>query len=210
MSIRKLYSCMHPMTSPMFRSRENSILKSKVELWGQVRSQVQLGNEWRFGSQSHLGNTWIRMGLLCVALSVALHANAEDRVTLSLWAAQATQEGKTPKEFDPGLEPITNAVADLPFDTYKKILATKQSIVLKKETKIPVESRYSLCITPMSKESDGRMRMDIRVEITPKTPGDKPVVALSTRLMLSPGKLVKLGGFPLEKGELIIVLSAIP
>jgi hypothetical protein len=150
------------------------------------------------------------VSLFCFALLLSISARAEERVTLSLWAAQATQEGKAPREFDPGLEPITNAVADLPYDTYHKILAEKRSIVFKKETPIQVEARYTICITPVSKESDGRMRMDIRVELAPKTAGGTPVVALSTRLMVSPGKLVKLGGFALEKGELIIVLSAIP
>ncbi len=148
--------------------------------------------------------------MLCVGLFLALNAHAEERVTLSLWAAQATQEGKTPKEFDPGLEPISNAVADLAFDTYHKLLAEKRAIAYKKETPVPVESRYTLFVTPLSKESDGRLRMDIRVELAPKTAGGTPVTVLSTRLMASPGKLVKLGGFALEKGELIIVFSAIP
>ncbi len=166
------------------------------------------------GPKHHIAGTASKnaavTGMVCCILLFSLLTRAEERITLSLWAAQATQEGKTPKEFEPGLEPIANAVADLPFDSYRKLLAEKRAIAYKKETPIPVESRYTLFVTPLSKESDGRLRMDIRVELAPKTAGGTPVAVLSTRLMASPGKLVKLGGFALEKGELIIVFSAIP
>lgn len=146
------------------------------------------------------------IGLALVIVS-AVGAPA-DSVDLSLWAAHATQEGRSPKHFDPGLEPIESAVADLPFDTYRKAQVTRQPIPYKSETRLSIDARYTLFVTPRAKEQDGRIRLDIRVESAPKNPQAKPIIALSTRLMACPGKKTRLGGFKLDRGELVIVLAA--
>ena len=141
--------------------------------------------------------------------SVTLLAAApNDAVVVSFWAVQATHEGQNPKHFDPGLEAIQGAVADLPFDTYRKVQAAEKKLAFGSENRLALDARYTLVLKPIAKEPDGRIRMDIRVEMAPQNPQDKPVTALSTRMALSPGKQTKLGGFKLDRGELVIVLSA--
>ncbi len=140
--------------------------------------------------------------------AIALGAPAgEEPVSMSVWAVQATQEGHSPKQFEAGLESIRGAVADLPFDTYRKVQALTQTLPAGQETRVAIDARYTLFLKPLDTDPEGRIRLEVRVELAPKAPQDKPVTALSTRLALAPGKQAKVGGFKLEQGELVIVLS---
>lgn len=129
-------------------------------------------------------------------------------VDLSVWAAHATQENRTEKWVDADLEPIRAALNDLPFDTYKKIQVARQSIPCGQETRFVLDERYTLFVTPVSREKDGRIRLEIRVDLAPKSPEAKPVKALATRIVVTPGEKVKFRGLKREQGELIVVLSA--
>lgn len=144
-------------------------------------------------------------GLIAVAMLAATPPDAP--VPLNLWALQATQEAHTPAQFDPGLDAIRDAVADLPFDTYHTVKALRQDLPRGQETRVPLNERYSLVLSPLENDAEGRVRLELRVEIAPKTPQDKPVTALSTRLAIRPGEQAKVGGFKLDQGELVIVIS---
>lgn len=147
---------------------------------------------------------------IAIALLAASGAGgqADEKVFLSVWAVQATNEERESRHFDPGLETIRDAVADLPFDTYRRVRADRKEAACGAEIRFPLDARYTLFVKPVSREDDGRIRLDIRVEIAPRKEGDKPVNALSTRMIAAPGKKTRLGGFKLDKGELLIVLAA--
>jgi hypothetical protein len=149
--------------------------------------------------------------MVCLVLASAAFAAGADAtrpVDLSLWATQATQEQRPEKYFDAGLEPIRTAVNDLPFDTYKKVKVSRQAAPCGEESRLAIDERYTLFVKPVSREADGRIRLEIRIEMAPKEPGGKPVKALDTRMMLAPGEKVKFGGLKLAQGELVVVVSA--
>lgn len=131
----------------------------------------------------------------------------EDAIVLSVWAAQATTEGRETKHFDPELEPIRNDVNDLRFDTYHQVRVDRREAPYGAETRFPLDARYTLCVTPVSKEQDGRIRLDVRVEMASRKEGDKPINALSTRIMAAPDKKTRFIGFKLEQGELVFLLA---
>ena len=143
-----------------------------------------------------------------IALLLALSSGtADNTVSLSIWAAQATTEHRAEKHFDPGLEPIKKAVEDLAFDTYRKVKTAKQAAPLGKQSRTPLDGKYTLCVTPVSKEPDGRGRLELRIEIAPKEKDDKPVNALTTRVLMKPGEMMKLRGLKMDPGEMIIVIQ---
>lgn len=147
-------------------------------------------------------------GIVIVLLALSgAGAAPEDAIVLSVWAAQATTEGRETKYFDPELEPIRNDVNDLRFDTYHQVRVDRREAPCGMETRFPLDARYTLCVTPVSKEHDGRIRLDVRVEMAPRKEGDKPINALSTRMMAAPDKKTRFIGFKLEQGELVILLA---
>lgn len=147
-------------------------------------------------------------GIVIVLLALSGAGTApEDRIVLSVWAAQATNEDRETRHFDPELEPIRNDVSDLRFDTYHRVRVDRREAPCGKETRFPLDARYTFCVKPISKEQDGRIRLDVRVEMAPRKEGDKPINALSTRIMAAPDKKTRFIGFKLEQGELVILLA---
>ncbi|MBI2435977.1 MAG: hypothetical protein HYV26_24235 [Candidatus Hydrogenedentes bacterium] len=136
-----------------------------------------------------------------------LPAGAES-VSFSMWAVQATQEGKTEKSYAAGLEEVKSVLAPLPFDTFEKISIQKGvPAAYEDDTRLKIDSTYALVLHPQAKEDDGRIRLDIRVE-TRKKPTAPPVNALSATILLKPGEKLKLQGFSLPSGgEMVIVLA---
>jgi hypothetical protein len=145
--------------------------------------------------------------LACLFLLCSASALAET-VTLKIWAVAASQEGREERHFDPGLEAIREAVGDLNFDTFRKIQIDQKRLETDKETRIPLNATYALCLKPLSRDAEGRIRMEIRVEMQPKEPGSRVLNIISTRMALPPNQMAKLGGAKLEKGELVVVLQA--
>lgn len=135
---------------------------------------------------------------------------AERPATLQVWIAHATDENREKPYFDSGLEAIREVVRDLPFDTWHKVLNQRETLMPGKEINTRMDGRYTLFLTPEAEEKDGSVRMELRVELDPKRQGDKPVGILVTRLVMQPGKKIKLHGFKKEKGELVIVMALEP
>jgi hypothetical protein len=145
--------------------------------------------------------------VLCLLVLYSASALAET-ITLKLWAVAASQEGREERYFDPGLEAIQGAVSDLNFDTFRKIQVDQKRLETDNETRVPLNSTYTLCLKPLTRDAEGRIRMEIRVEMQPKEPGSRVLNVISTRMALPPNKMAKLGGAKLEKGELVVVLQA--
>jgi len=113
--------------------------------------------------------------------------------------------------FDPGLDEIREAVASFPYDTYRKVSSETASIQRDKEKTFSVNETYTLRLTPLKEDEEGRLR--IRVRIDEKTiRGGKPVTinALDTTSAIAPGKHLMLGGLPLPEGKLIVFISLRP
>ena len=128
-------------------------------------------------------------------------------VNITVTAVHATHEKRAEKFFDPGIEGLRSAVADLEFDTYKKIRRETLRAPFNRDTTLELTPKYTLAITPISKESKNQIRVKVCVQMPPRAPGARPVNALDTTLLISPGKQVKLRGLKLDPGELVIILS---
>lgn len=147
---------------------------------------------------------------LVLLLVPAAPAQQRDEVTLSVWVVQATREGRNTVEVDPALAPVRNELRGLPFDTYRSLLVTEKRCPRDAESTLQLTARYTLKTTFIEEMEDGRLRMELCIEMPPPPhlEREKPVIVLSTVLKLSPQKQVKLGGMKLEVGEMIVVLAA--
>lgn len=128
-------------------------------------------------------------------------------VDIEIYAVQATKEERSDVYFDPGVEAIRHAVADLEFNTYKKIQATVISAPLETETAVQIDGRYTLYIQPLSAEAGGQTRLNVRIELAPRAPGEKPKTAIATTVAMAASKQVKLRGLKMDAGELVLVLG---
>jgi hypothetical protein len=150
----------------------------------------------------------ITLAAVLAVFCPARPAAAEEQAVISLWVVHATEENREKPFFGRGLEAIRDVMEGLPGDTFRRVLNQRNVIPLHKEIRIRMDSRYTLFLKPVSREENGRIRIDLRVELDPKKPDGKPVRLLGTRLALAPGKKVKLQGFKKEAGELIVVMVA--
>lgn len=161
------------------------------------------------------------MGLLCViilaaALGAETHLEQPKAVTITMVAVQATnrpreqQAFRQPqKQFDAALEGVRSAIEHLPYDTFRKVGSGKAVARTAEETRMGINDRYAVCVTPLSKDAEGRIRLKVRIEER-ITKGSKTVTrnAIETTGALAPGKHLVLGGLKLDNGELVVVLSA--
>jgi hypothetical protein len=108
------------------------------------------------------------------------------------------------KTYDTGLEPIRSVLASLPYDTYTHVASKRTELGVGDEQRIVINDRYTFFAEPQSIEPDGRVRMAVRVEM--KRDDGRSTTALDTTILLAPGKKVNLGGFKLDKGDLLMVL----
>ncbi len=87
-------------------------------------------------------------------------------------------------------------------------MSTTKNAPYEVESAIPINDRYTLFITPVSKDDSGRVRVHVRIAMKPRREGDPPINVLSkTTIALVPGEKVNLGGLRLsDGGDLIVVL----
>lgn len=129
---------------------------------------------------------------------------------IDVYAVYATHEPGDKTYFDPGLDPIRNAVADLGFNHYKKLEAKTITATFNKETEISVNPRYTLCIEPLNKDDDGRIRLNVRVAIAPRFEHEPPRNAVQTTIVMAPGSQFKFRGLKMDQGELVLILALKP
>lgn len=147
------------------------------------------------------------LSLACLALFVAA---AEDSVRVSVWAVRAAREGRQEKAFSEGLDAVKNILTRLPYDTFTEVKSyDSKAISLGKESALPLDTAYTLALTPVSREEDGRIKMQLKVQMAPKSKDQKPVEALSATLLVKPQDKIKLQGLHGEKGDLIIIFQVL-
>jgi hypothetical protein len=127
-------------------------------------------------------------------------------VDIAIYAIYATNENRPEPVFDPALAPVRHAVSDLAFDTFTKIRADVVSAPFGEETAFPINDKYSLYVKPLNRQ-DIQTRMEVRVELAPRSPQERPRTAVTTTVVMAPSRQVKLRGLKMDKGELVIVLA---
>ena len=150
------------------------------------------------------------MSVLCFAVVAASFAAAGDEVPaapvqISVVAIQALNEQRASKHFGPGLDRVRKAVSGLDYDSFYKVRSADVPAPYGEETKIFINNQYALFLSPVSRGPDGRIRIKARITMKVK---EKTVKALDTTLTMAPGGHLNLGGLRLERGELIVVISA--
>ena len=155
------------------------------------------------------------LGFIAVVLASSLVAaeprapdNAAVVVSVDMVAVRATKEDRPSTYFEKGLERIKEAVAELSFDTYRMIKASRAKAESGKETVLPIDATYSLSVQPLSRDTKGRIRLRVRVQKVPRGLRRDPVNVLESTVVAVPGDQFKVGGLRLDKGELVIILSA--
>ncbi|GMU93700.1 MAG: hypothetical protein AMXMBFR4_27580 [Candidatus Hydrogenedentota bacterium] len=112
------------------------------------------------------------------------------------------------KHFDDGLESIRAAVADLPYDTYRKVRSESVRTKMNQETSIAINERYTLLVTPLSTDTGGRVRVRARIlEQTDRNGEPVTIKALDTTSAVVPGKHLMLGGLSLGDAQLIVFVT---
>jgi len=148
------------------------------------------------------------VGLYVLMLLPGAAASTEPPMGMSLWAVHASQEQRPEPHYDPELQPIKNALADLPYNTFHAVKITREKLPFNEDTRIDIDPKYTLVAMPLNREGAGKVKVDLRIEVTPSDPGKTPVKALQTRLTMQSRQPVKLRGLKREPGELVLVLAA--
>ena len=129
-----------------------------------------------------------------------------EAVKVDVVVVHAFSENRGARVFDRELQPLKEALADLDYDTFKQLSTTTLRAEWNREATYQVNSRYKLCVKPLSREESGQVRLSVRVEMRAKAPDAKPVNAVATTLLISPEKKLKVRGLKLDNGELVMVL----
>jgi hypothetical protein len=143
---------------------------------------------------------------LLLLTAVGGWAQTATEVSVSIVAVQARHAGGDTKTFGPGLDDVKTAIEGLDFDSFTKVKGVTISANSDDETSVAINDAYTLFLKCLSRGKDGRVKLEARIELTPKKAGAAPVTALRTELTMAPGKHVNLGGLRLDEGELILVL----
>ncbi len=126
-------------------------------------------------------------------------------------AIQATVEGRNETHYDAGLREIQNALDGLRYDTYRQMAKQQARAPFGQEIEFAIDERYTLYVTPLGRQRNGRVRVETRVEKRldeyDEDGEQKTVNALKTTSSVTPGDNLCLGGFPLEEGDMIIVFT---
>ncbi len=142
-------------------------------------------------------------------------------VTVQLIAVRATSQGHEKPQFDASIASIRETVEDLKqFDDFRKLKTVNTVAPYGRETRVPLDSQYTLLINPIERASHDRIRCDVRVQMRlpdkenkPNTPADQPQAeprykeVLRCTLLAVSGKPFKVGGLKLDEGQLVLVLT---
>lgn len=148
--------------------------------------------------------------LASVLAACSAAAQQHDPARVVYTAVQAAQENRDEPYFDPALGDTRNALEHLGYDTYRYLTSGSIRADYGQEAELELSGRYTLHVTPLSRERDGRIRAEIRVtkELDERDEDGNPirVNALRTTSRLVPGDELCLGAFDLDEGDLVIVL----
>lgn len=152
---------------------------------------------------------WV-LALASVLAAWSAAAQQQEPATVAYTAVQAAHENRDEPHFDTALRDVRNAIDHLGYDTYRYLTSGSIRADYGQEAELELTGRYTLYVTPLSKERDGRIRAEIRItkERDERDEAGNPIEvnALRTTSRLVPGDELCLGAFDLEEGDLVIVL----
>lgn len=126
-------------------------------------------------------------------------------ITVHMVAVQATNEGRPQKHYEAGLENIQKEVAELKCDTFKLVASETHSAPYKQETKLSITPKCSLYVTPLAKQADGRIKLDIRIEAFDEKSGKSKNALRSTNVVV-PGEKFKYR-MKMNQAELVVIVD---
>jgi len=133
-------------------------------------------------------------------------ARSQNAVKVDVVAVHAFSENRGARVFDKDLQDLKEALSDLEYDTFRRLSATTLRAALNQEATYEINSRYKICVKPLSREPSGQVRLNVRVEMKTGAARAKPINAITTTLLIGPEKKLKLRGLKLDNGELVVVL----
>ena len=119
----------------------------------------------------------------------------------------STPHSEVLRTYDAELESLRPALADLDYDTFKKVSISRLPVTFNEETNIEVTPEYVLHVTPLSVEKNGMVRLNVRLELRSKQEGRPPRNAIATTLATAQNRLFMLRGLKMENGELVVVMK---
>ncbi len=150
------------------------------------------------------------LALASVLAAWSAAAQQHEPARVGYTAVQAARENRDEPYFDTALGDVRNALEHLGYDTYRYLTSGSIRADYGQEAELELTDRYTLHVTPLSKERDGRIRAEIRVtkQRDERDEDGNPirVNALRTTSRLVPGDELCLGAFDLDQGDLVIVL----
>lgn len=157
-----------------------------------------------------VSTSWSLVAIVAVALvSTAALAQQEDTIEISMVAIQASFEDREEKLYDRTLDSVRQALEDLDeYDTFRLVREQKRPAQYREKTRIQVNDRYTLIITPMGRDSRGRIRIQASIEEEIRR-NDEIITrtALEFTSNVAPGRPLKLCGLRLDEGELVLVVT---
>lgn len=161
---------------------------------------------------------------------------APAQTELKVWAVELDSQGRAEAHFDSGLEEIRDALKDPKHDTYRNLRSSRHGFKDAKPFKTALTDQYTLDTSAPARSADGRYRVKLRLTMKeekpetpppgngassllrpdglaptpPRTTPAKPreIEALSSDLLLQPGKQVVIRGLKTEEGkDMVLVVS---
>ncbi|MBI5090868.1 MAG: hypothetical protein HZB26_00315 [Candidatus Hydrogenedentes bacterium] len=126
-------------------------------------------------------------------------------VSVHMVALKATTEGRPQKHFEAGLESIQKEVAELKCDTFTRVASETRSAPYKQEAKLSITPKCSLYVTPLAKQTDGRIKLDIRIEAVDEKSGKSKNALRSTNVVV-PGEKFKYR-MKMDQAELVVIVD---
>lgn len=149
----------------------------------------------------------LAISVLCCWSAQWAFADGE-AIKVSVWAVKASGADSGEKKFGRGLEAVLPVLKRLSFDTFELVKSySGEDLGFGKDKVLQINGEYSLQITPLSREEDGRVSTKVSVRMRPTEKDKDPVEALSATVLVKPGDKIKLEGLHLDKGELIIIFQ---
>ena len=114
--------------------------------------------------------------------------------------------GAVPEQpyMDKNLEPVAEALANLPFTSYEAVTITEEEVPWQKETPMAVNAKYTVNVTPAGQNEEGAIELLVRIEMLQED--GAYIDALKAQALAAQNGALRFRGMPLNSGELIVLL----
>ena len=135
----------------------------------------------------------------CQAQDVALNANAEIKIALTVRVVSAVKGSLANLQFDAGVKDVAAQLRRLPFSEFRLMSETHQDVALKQKQIIPLSRGQMLAVRPLQYENE-------RVTIWLKWCDNDGSEILDTKMRLEPGRSMLAGTESSDDGSSGMIL----